>query len=158
MKQQVEVLFYLKRNEMKEDGKCPVMARLRIIINFVICEGIITRDPFAGYAPLRPTTKQKYLTRDELDRLMTTPLTTPNHYLIRNLFLFACYTGLPYSDMRKMKEDDLSTAEDGAVWIRTNRKKNEIHFELPLMELPLQIIQRYRGTATKGRLLPMFTI
>lgn len=134
-----------------------IMTRLRIIINFVICEGIITHDPFAGYAPIRPTAKQKYLTRDELEKLMTTPLTTPNHYLIRDLFLFSCWTGLPYSDMRKLKDDDLTIAEDDTVWIRSNRKKNEIPFELPLMELPLQIIERYRGIALKGKLLPMFS-
>lgn len=134
-----------------------ITTRLRIIINYVICEGIITHDPFAGYSPERPRAKQKYLTRAELDKLMTTPLTSPNHYLIRDLFLFSCYTGIPYSDMRKLTDEDLTLAEDGTVWIRTTRKKNDNSYEIPLMELPLQILERYRGTASKGRLLPMFS-
>ena len=71
-----------------------IMTRLRIIINYVICEGIITLDPFAGYSPERPNPVQKYLTRGELDKLMTTPLTNPNHYLVRDLFLFSCYTDI----------------------------------------------------------------
>jgi hypothetical protein len=79
-----------------------ITTRLRIIINYVICEGIITHDPFAGYSPERPRAKQKYLTRRELDKLMTTSLTNPNHYLIRDLFLFSCYTGIAYSNMRKL--------------------------------------------------------
>ena len=134
-----------------------IMTRLRIIINSVICEGIITHDPFAGYSPERPIPVQKYLTREELDKLMTTPLTNPNHYLIRDLFLFSCYTGMAYSDMRKLTDDDLTVAVDGTVWIRTTRKKTGNPCEIPLMELPLQILERYRGTAFKGRLLPMFS-
>ncbi|GHV39177.1 tyrosine recombinase [Bacteroidia bacterium] len=134
-----------------------IMTRLRIIINYVICEGIITCDPFAGYSPERPNPVQKYLTRGELDKLMTTPLTNPNHYLIRDLFLFSCYTGMAYSDMRKLTDEDLTVAEDGTVWIRTTRKKTGNSCEIPLMELPLQILERYRGTASKGRLLPMFS-
>ena len=134
-----------------------IMTRLRIVINYVICEGIIIRDPFAGYTPQRPRAKQKYLTRAELDKLMTTPLTNPNHYLIRDLFLFSCYTGIAYSDMYRLTGENLMTAEDGTVWIKTARKKTGTSCEIPLMELPLQILERYRGTASKNRLLPMFS-
>jgi hypothetical protein len=90
-----------------------ITTRLRIIVNYAICEGIITYDPFAGYTLERPCAKQKYLTSRELDKLMTTPLENPNHYLIRDLFLFSCYTGMAYNDMRKLTDDDLTAAEDG---------------------------------------------
>jgi integrase len=77
--------------------------RLGTIINHAIAEGIITADPFAGYKRVRPTPKQKYLTRDELDRLMTTPLKSPKQYLIRDLFLFSTYTGISYCDISIVK-------------------------------------------------------
>ena len=132
------------------------ITRLGTVINKAIAEGIITSDPFAGYEPERPQRKQKYLTREELDRLMTTPLTRPRHYLIRDLFLFSCYTGIAYSDMCRLTNENLTVAEDGTVWIRTIRKKNGNSCEIPLLELPLQILDRYRGVASQGRLLPMF--
>ncbi|GAA6253741.1 site-specific integrase [Bacteroides thetaiotaomicron] len=130
--------------------------RLTTIVGYAIAEGIITADPFAGYEPERPERQQKYLTREELDRLMTTPLTLPKHYLIRDMFLFSCYTGIPYGDMRKLTDEDICIVEDGEVWIKTARGKTGIEYEIPLMELPLQILERYKDTASKGRLLPMY--
>ena len=133
-----------------------ITVRLGTIINHAIADGIITANPFAGYERVYPAPKQKYLTRDELNRLMTTPLASSKHYLIRDLFLFACYTGISYGDMCALTEDNLSTAEDGTVWIKSFRNKTGNPFEVPLLELPLQILERYRGIAPDGRLLPMY--
>jgi len=130
--------------------------RLGTIIGEAITEGIITKNPFAGYEAERPQRQQKYLTRNELSKLMTTQFAKPRHYLIRDLFLFSCYTGIPYCDMCKLSEEDVSVAEDNVVWIKTFREKTGMEYEIPLLELPLQILERYRGTASDGRLLPMF--
>ena len=124
--------------------------RLNTIVGNAIVEGIITKNPFADYEPERPRHKQKYLIRKELDKLMTTPLTCPKHYLIRDLFLFSCYTGIPYSDMRKLTNEDIFIAEDKVVWIKTSREKTGMDYEIPLLELPLQILERYRDTAAGG--------
>ena len=88
-----------------------------------MAEGIITADPFAGYEPKRPERVQKYLTADELHRLMTTPLHHPTLYQTRDLFLFSCYTGIPYGDMCRLSEDDLEIAEDGEVWIKPRARR-----------------------------------
>ena len=72
------------------------MSRLHTIINKAIAAGIITADPFAGYEPPRPERKRRYLTREELRRLMTTPLPSSRLYLVRDLFLFSCYTDISW--------------------------------------------------------------
>lgn len=133
-----------------------ITTRLNTIIGNAIVEGIITKHPFAGYEPERPKRQQKYLTRSELSKLMTTPLTKPKHYLIRDLFLFSCYTGIPYADMRKLTDEDICIADDKVIWIKTSREKTGMDYEIPLLELPLQILDRYRGTAPNGKLLPMY--
>ena len=63
--------------------------RLRTIINNAIAEGIINSDPFPGYVPARPQNQRKFLTRKELDRIISTPLDTPKLRLMRDLFLFS---------------------------------------------------------------------
>ena len=78
-------------------------------------------------------------------------------YHVRDLFLFSCYTGIPYGDMCLLTEDNLETVEDGTVWIRSSRKKTKVEYEIPLLELPLRIIEKYRGMAPEGKLLPMYS-
>jgi hypothetical protein len=67
---------------------------LSTIVRKAIAEGIITADPFAGYVPERPERRQKYLTREELNKIMITPLKCGKHYLIRDMFLFSCFSSL----------------------------------------------------------------
>ena len=132
------------------------MSRLHTVINKAIAAGIITADPFASYEPPRPEYKRRYLTREELQRLMTTPLHSPRLYLVRDLFLFSCYTGISYGDMCRLTAANLETAEDGTVWIKATREKTNVEFEIPLLDLPLHIIDKYRDTAPDGKLLPMY--
>ncbi|MDE7078437.1 MAG: site-specific integrase, partial [Alistipes sp.] len=132
------------------------MSRLHTVINKAIAAGIITADPFAGYEPPRPERRRRYLTHEELRRLMTTPLSVPRLYLVRDLFLFSCYTGISYGNMCRLTAAHLKTAEDGTVWIKATREKTNIEFEIPLLDLPLRIIDKYRDTTSDGRLLPMY--
>ncbi len=132
------------------------MSRLHTVINKAIAAGIITADPFSGYEPPRPERRRRYLTREELQRLMTTPLPSSRLYLVRDLFVFSCYTGISYGDMCRLTAANLETAEGGNTWIKATREKTNVEFEIPLLDLPLHIIDKYRDTAPDGKLLPMY--
>lgn len=95
----------------------------RTIINEAIADGILTFNPFWGYEPERPQREQKYLTAEELELMMTTPLHNARLYIVRDLFLFSCYTGISYGDMCLLTKEDLVTDENGTLWIRTSRKR-----------------------------------
>ena len=130
--------------------------QLKTIVGEAIADGIITTYPFTGYEAVRPKARQKYLTAEELQRIMTTPLHRQTLYHVRDLFLFSCYTGIPYGDMRLLTKDNLSCAEDGTWWIRSARQKTKVEFEIPLLDLPLQILRKYRDSAPDDKLLPMY--
>lgn len=72
---------------------------------------------------------------------MTTPLHKQTLYLVRDMFLFSCFTGISYRDMCSLTKENLSLAEDGTWWIKSARQKTKIEFEIPLLDLPLQIIK-----------------
>jgi len=138
--------FYLRVElQRKSNTILGIMSRLRRMVRLAISEGIITRDPFDDYAPDRPKPVQKYLTREELEKIMNTPLDHPNRYLVRDLFLFACFTGLAYRDMRNLTEENIVRAADGVWWIKTTRQKTGTPCEIPLMELPLRINREIPG-------------
>lgn len=155
----IERYDYYLRIELKRKPNTiiGIVSHLRRMIKYAIGEGIISRDPFEGYAPVRAKPVQKYLTREELNRIITTPLDHPCRYLTRDMFLFSVFTGLAYRDICNLTEDNIVRASDGVLWIKTTRQKTGTPCEIPLMELPLQIIEKYKGLASNGKLLPMLS-
>jgi integrase len=150
--------LYLRIERKLAPGTIALLAsKLNAVIGKAVAEGIITANPFAEYRLKRPAPKQKYIPLKELNKLMTTPLTSPAQYLVRDLFLFSCYTGISYGDMRRLTESDLWTAEEGTTWIKSERGKTGVGYQVPLLDLPLQILERYRDTAPGRRLLPMYS-
>ena len=118
--------------------------RLKTVVGEAIADGIITAYPFFGYEPVHPKPEQKYLTDEELHRIMTTPLHNPSLYHVRDMFLFSCYTGIPYGDMRLLTTENLSLADDGTWWIRSSREKTGVEFEIPLLATPSALPSAYR--------------
>ena len=89
--------------------------------------------------------------------MMTTPLHNAKLYHIRDLFLFSCNTGIPYGDMCMLTKEVLATDEDGTLWIKTSRKKTKIDYEVPLLDILIYIIDKYRDVDSAGKLLPMYS-
>lgn len=150
--------FYLRVElKLKPNTILGIMRHLRKMIKLTIGEGIITRDPFDGYSPERPKPEQKYLTRDELNKIMVTSLDHPCRYLTRDMFLFSVFTGLAYRDICNLTAKNIVRASDGVLWIETTRQKTGTPCEILLMEIPLQILDKYKGLAPDGKLLPMLS-
>lgn len=150
--------FYLRVELKKKPNTIlGIMRHLRKMIKLAIGEGIITHDPFEGYSPERPKAEQKYLTREELNKIITTPLDHPCRYLTRDMFLFSVFTGLAYRDIRNLTAKNIVKASDGILWIETTRQKTGTPCEIPLMEIPLQIIEKYKELAPDGKLLPILS-
>jgi site-specific recombinase XerD len=65
--------------------------------------------------------------------------------VVRDLFLFSCYTGLAYADVKKLKRTEIATGEDNEKWIFTRRKKTETRSNIPLLPPALSIIKKYES-------------
>ena len=132
------------------------MSRLHTVINKAIAAGIITADPFAGYEPPRPGMQttlphtRGVATADDYAAFCAEALPRSRSVL------FSCYTGISYGDMCRLTAAHLETAEDGTVRIKATREKTNVEFEIPLLDLPLHIIDKYRDTTSDGKLLPMY--
>jgi hypothetical protein len=67
------------------------------------------------------------------------------------MFVFSCFTGLAYADLcRHIIRDD-----DGSAWLNINRQKNGNPSFIPLLEIPQQLIEKYRGMESGDRVFPM---
>ena len=105
--------------------------------------GLIPRNPFAQFH-ISPNVKEReYLTEDEIKRIMAHEFGNPTLTLVRDLFIFACFTALSFVDMKELTMDEIVEV-NGEKWIIAKRHKTNVPFQVKLLDIPLQIIERYR--------------
>jgi site-specific recombinase XerD len=127
------------------------MQTFRAIVNICIRNAWITKDPYVGFQMKLKIVDRAYLTEQELEVLAEFESDIDRLTRIRDFFLFSCYTGLAYIDIKNLRKRDIapSPSETG-LWIRTRRQKTGVVTNVPLLGLPLEIINRY-GSLDKMR-------
>ena len=117
---------------------------LKHIVTTVHYNGKILRNPFAMYH-VDPDHKERgFLTEDEIQALSTISLDNPNFALARDLFLFGCWTGISFTDIKNLTTDNI-VEMNGASWIVSKRQKTGVPFQIKLMDIPMQIVERYKS-------------
>ncbi|MGJ1506023.1 site-specific integrase [Sphingobacterium siyangense] len=120
------------------------MKHLRKIIRICIAHRWITDDPFTFYKIKAKAKEKEFLTDAELRRIEGKLFKIPRLAHVRDIFVFCCYTGLSYADVRKLKWTDIAEGVDGKLWIFTSREKTETSSNIPLLPKALEVIERYR--------------
>ena len=105
--------------------------------------GKIPRNPFAMYHVDPDHKEREFLTEEELSMFAGIKLENPNFAFARDLFLFGCWTGISFIDIKNLTEDNIVNIND-APWIVSQRQKTGVPFKIKLMESSLQIIERYK--------------
>lgn len=124
----------------------------RRVVRRAINKGIVRQDPFFNYVPTRVRPKRRWLSNEEIERIMKTPIANPSRNFVRDMFILSCFTGLSYADVRNLRESNIREEEDGSKWIIINRQKTGTPSYIPLLDIPLHIIEKYRGTGKNGKL------
>lgn len=138
-----------------------VKARIVLVnraIRLALHRRIITRPPFDGFELEKTELKNKSLTNDELDLLMQTSLKSGTQRFIRDMFLFSTFTGLAYADLHKLSWKDIITEDDGSLWISANRQKSHTEFNVKLLNIPIQIMEYYKGLASDRKVFPHMSL
>jgi site-specific recombinase XerD len=113
----------------------------RIII-ISMRNGWLTSDPFSGVKLTLKNVARPYLTEEELERVMAFDSPIDRLMKVRDFFLFSCFTGLAYSDVKKLRGKELVRSDEG-YWIKTFRQKTGEIANIPLLPVPLSIINKY---------------
>lgn len=133
---------------------------LRKIVKLCIAHKWITEDPFAFYKNSAKAKEKEFLTEHELERIERRLFTIPRLAHVRDIFVFCCYTGLSYADVKKLSDDDIGRGFGGKLWLFTNREKTETASNIPLLPNALEILSRYSDyppSISKGTLLPVLS-
>ncbi len=126
---------------------------LKMIVTKAHNSGNISTNPFAYYHIRSEVGERGYLSESELECLMKHRFTNPYLAVVRDIFVFACFTGLSYIDIKKLTAREIETTTDGAKWIVSRRQKTKTPFRVKLLDVPLQLIEYYSNLPQEeGRL------
>ena len=116
------------------------LSNFRKIINICVKNGWISKDPFFGFKMNKKEVSREFLSASELQTINSHDFKVERLSQVRDLFVFACFTGLAYIDIKKLKRTEVGIGVDGEHWIFTNRQKTDGASRIPLLPIPLTII------------------
>lgn len=131
------------------------MIVLKHIASMARNDGRLPFNLFAGYINSPKSEDRGYVTKEEIRTMIDTEIPDKTHELVRDLFLFATFTGLSYSDVKNLTNDNLQTFFDGNLWIITRRKKTTTESNIRLLDVPRRIIEKYKGMTKDNKVFPM---
>jgi integrase len=150
--------FYLY---LRKDCKCEnnssmkTMQRLRKIVYFAKNMGEVMADPYQSFRVHFESVDREILTQEEIDIIYNKEFITGRLEQIRDVFIFACYTGLSYIDVSNLTEDNIQEAFDGNLWVMTKRSKTNVNANIRLLDIPKEILAKYKGSQKDGKCLPV---
>lgn len=132
---------------------------LKRVINVAVMQELLPRNPFLPFKTVYRDTPQVYLEEYELETLEKARLLKGSYIIVRDLFIFQCYTGLAYTDMLSLSQNDFSRDSKGRNWIVKSRQKSGIVSTIPLLPKAAAILQKYPGLIRSGEhTFPHFSI
>ena len=153
--------FYLRsERNCNNNSTVKYLKNFKKIILICMANGWLDKDPFAKYKPKVKEVKRDYLIREELDRMAQKQLVSERVAAVRDIFLFSCYTGLAYADVKKLKRAEIVNGIDGQQWIYTSRQKTDTDSRIPLLPKALELINAYADhpqCINAGLLLPVLS-
>lgn len=101
-----------------------------------------------------------FLSQSELNKVMAKEFTIKRIAQVRDVFVFCCFTGLAFIDVKTLTTKDIEKGNDGDLWIRKQRNKSKQWAHIPLLPVAKQIIEKYKSNTecqSKGVLLPVLS-
>lgn len=128
---------------------------LKHVINIAVVNGQISVNPFATYKTEREVVDKPFLTESEIRLIINKDFNVKRLERVRDIFIFSCFTGLSYSDVKTLDKCHFCHDELGRVWIKKRRVKTGVLFRVPLLPIPKLILEKYKGGE---KLLPVIDI
>ena len=127
------------------------------LVELAIKKGLIRDNPFEDYEISMEETDRGYILKEDVEKLMMCKPPHKRYELVKDIFIFSCFTGLAYADIKKLTRNNIQSFFDGHQWIISRRKKSDIASNVRLMEIPKRIIEKYHGTTRNEFIFPVPT-
>lgn len=149
-------IYLLTTKKCMPNTTTKILKFFKTIILFGRKNGFLTHDPFREIRFHLEPVDRGFLTDNEIKTIMQKEMVTPRLELVRDMFIFSCFTGLAYIDVANLTEDNIVEL-DGKQWIMTKRQKTKIATNIILLDIPKMIIEKYASVRKDGKLLPILS-
>jgi site-specific recombinase XerD len=156
-----EYEFYLRSvRKCANNTSVKYIKNFHKIINQCLANGWLVKDPFMNYKSKVKEVVRSFLTEEEIERIISKTFVSQRLELVRDIFVFSCFTGLAYIDVKQLTRNHISLGIDGDKWLFTTRQKTETLSKIPLLPMAQQIIDKYENhplSNNENRLLPILS-
>lgn len=153
-----EFEYYLRSKKgLAMNTSMKTMKIFKRILNWGVRNKWMKENPLSEFKCTFKWKVREVLDQEEIDRLAKKEFNIQRIDLVRDLFLFACYTGLSYSDVVNLKENHIIKGIDGNQWIRHRRTKTDALFNTPILPPAEAILEKYKehpAVYDSAKLLP----
>ncbi|ARN77940.1 recombinase [Nonlabens spongiae] len=153
--------FYLRSvRNCGNNSTVKYIKNFKKIVRIAIANGWIKQDPFLNYKVKVKTVEREFLSQEEIATMFSKKLHTDRLEVVRDIFIFCCFTGFAYADVKDLTPGHVVKGIDGGMWINTSRMKTKVKTNIPLLDIPLQIIDKYKDhpvSSNKNKLLPVLS-
>lgn len=142
------------------NGMCHYIKILKQVMNDAITRGIVSSNPFAAFKPKADKVNMVPLKDYELNSIIDLDLSEfPERIqLVRDIFIFACFTGMSYKDIAEADERIFYTDSEGKKWISGQRFKTNGEYDIPVVDIANDLIEKYRNHPKRnGHIMPIYS-
>jgi site-specific recombinase XerD len=156
-----EFEFYLRSvKKCNNNTAVKYVRNFRKIIKICLDNDWLDKNPCSRYEGKMKEVERDFLTEEELNRIYNKRFSSERLTLVKDIFIFSCYTGLAYVDVKGLKKDHIAIGIDGEKWIFKNRQKTDTKSKIPVLPIAQEIIQKYANhpkCLNEDSILPILT-
>ncbi|MGA8855393.1 MAG: site-specific integrase [Christiangramia sp.] len=143
---------------LRNNGVMKHLERLKKLTKLALRLEWIEKDPFLRFTLKFKKYERTFLSQRELEILESAEFSKKVHQKTRDIFVFACYTGLSYIDVKLLNDNHIVRGIDGDYWIFSKREKTDEPLKIPLLDKALGILKKYdQEFHSQEKLLPVFS-
>ncbi|USD24581.1 site-specific integrase [Flagellimonas marinaquae] len=132
-----------KRLLLGNNGVMKHLERFKKMLNLAVKLEWMDKNPFNQFQLKYNKYDRQFLDEEELEQLESAEMGNERLERIRDCFVFSCYTGLSYVDVKELNSDNIVKGIDGNHWISTKREKTDKPVKVPLLPKAREILEKY---------------
>lgn len=136
-------LYFKTTRSCSHNTSMKYLKNLKKITRLALANDWMKKDPYANYKFTMKKVDKGFLSEEELEALINKKFDIERIQNVKDCFVFGCFTGLAYSDLKDLTSDNIVKGDDGRLWINTKRRKTKNQCNIPLLPIAQDIIEKY---------------